>query len=531
MSYRSDAEAMRAALARTPNWSRARGALDDATLDSILTEAAKVAEAVIAPLDLPADRIGAVFADGRVRVPEAYHAAFDALAEGGWMGLEVAEEHGGMGMPLALYAATGPLFDRACPAFNMAVVSTRSAALLLTDWAAPEIRDDWVPALAAGERSATICISEPGAGSDVGRIRTRAVPQADGSWRVSGQKIWISFGDHDLRDRIGHCLLARTGEVPGTRGLSLFLVERGPGVTCERIEEKMGLHGSPTCALRFEDAPARLIGEEGRGLPQMFSMIRHMRLSVACQGLGGALKCYDVAERHARDRRQGGNPKEPPVAIVTHPDVRRQLIEMKSAIDLYRLALLETACAADLSAADEDLARFTAWMLPLIKNFGAELAFDTAAKAILVLGGSGFTKDYTLEQSLRDARVYAIYEGTTGMQGQDFFLRQTLGDGGKGLNAFLARARAECAPHPAALAVVEDFAAFIARAAAEPDRERQAWMADAVFRAGWVAVQAWLSCRIAGTQEAAHFLAAAPAVLAFHIARAGAPVAGVPAGD
>jgi len=524
VTYRQDAEAMRDALSRTPNWSRARGALDDETLDSILTEAAKVAEEVVAPLDVIADREGARYLDGRVRVPAPYHPAFDTLAEGGWMGLEVSEDLGGMGMPLALYAATGPMFDRACPAFNMAVVSTRSAALLLTDWAAPEIRDDWVPALAAGQRSATICISEPGAGSDVGRIRTRAVPQPDGTWKVSGQKIWISFGDHDLRDRIGHCLLARTGDAPGTRGLSLFLVERGPGVTCERIEEKMGLHGSPTCALRFEDAPARLIGEEGRGLPQMFSMIRHMRLSVACQGLGAALKCYDVAEQHAQDRRQGGNPKEPPVPIITHPDLRRQLIEMKSAIDLYRLALLEAACAADLSGEDEDLARFTAWMLPLIKNFGAELAFDTAAKSILVLGGSGFTKDYPLEQTLRDARVYAIYEGTTGMQGQDFFLRQTLGDGGKGLGVFLTRARAECAAHPEALAVIEDFASFIARAASEPDRERQAWMADGVLRAGWVAVQAWLSCRIAGTPEARHFLAAAPAQLDLHIAKAEAPM-------
>ncbi|MCB1389783.1 MAG: acyl-CoA dehydrogenase family protein, partial [Rhodobacteraceae bacterium] len=492
MSYRADADALLDALARTPNWARARGELDDATVSSILTEAAKLAETVISPLDMPADRQGAVFENGRVRVPEAYHAAYDALAEGGWMGLEVVEELGGMGMPLALYAATGPQFDRACPAFNMAVVSTRSAALLLTDWAAPEIRNDWVPALAAGERCATICISEPGAGSDVGRIRTRAERRPDGTWRVSGQKIWISFGDHDLRDRIGHCLLARTGDQPGTRGLSLFLVERGPGVTCERIEEKMGLHGSPTCALRFEEAPARLIGEEGRGLPQMFSMIRHMRLSVACQGLGTAAKCLDVAATHAAERRQGGNPKEPPVAIVSHADVRRQLIEMKSAVDLFRLALVETACAADLSAVDEDLARFTAWMLPLIKNFGAELAFDTAAKAILVLGGSGFTKDYTLEQSLRDSRVFAIYEGTTGMQGQDFFLRQTLGDGGKALGVFLARARAECAEHPAALAVIEDFAALMARSMAEPDRERQGWMADAMLRAGWVAVQAWL---------------------------------------
>lgn len=523
MTYRSDVDAMLDALSRTPNWARARGALDDETVASVLTEAAKLAEGVVAPLDLPADREGAVFDAGRVRVPAAYHPAFDALAEGGWLGLEQAEEFGGMGMPLTLFAAANPLFERAAPAFMMAVGGTRSAALLLAEWAEPAIRDDWVPALVAGERCATICISEPGAGSDVGRIRTRAERDGDG-WRVSGQKIWISFGDHDLRERIGHCLLARTNDAPGTRGLSLFLVERGPGVTCERIEEKMGLHGSPTCALLFDNAPARLIGEEGRGLPQLFTMIRHMRLTVACQGLGTALKCLDVATTHAQDRRQGGNPKAPPVAIIDHPDVRRQLLALKSRIDLYRLALLEAATSADLSAGEPDLARLNAWLLPLVKNFGAELAFDTAGKAIMVLGGSGFTRDYPLEQALRDSRVFAIYEGTTGMQGQDFFLRQTLGDGGAALGLFLTRARAEARDHPAQARVIEDFAAFMAQAMAEPDRARLEGMADSVLRAGWVAVQAWLSCRIADTPEAAFFVAGARAELAYHAATATAPL-------
>lgn len=523
MTYRKDADAMIDALARTPDWARARGAVDDSTLDAILTEAAKVAEGVVAPLDVPADRIGARLEAGRVRVPEIYHAAFDALAEGGWLGLEHPEAFGGMGMPLAVFAAVNPLFERAAPAFMMSVGGTRSAALLLAEWADADLRDDWVPALVAGQRTATICISEPGAGSDVGRIRTRAEPDGAGGWRVSGQKIWISFGDHDLRARIGHCLLARTGDAPGTRGLSLFLVERGPGVSVERIEEKMGLHGSPTCALRFEDAPARLIGAEGRGLAQLFTMIRHMRLTVACQGLGTALKCLDIATMHAEERRQGGDPKAPPVPINTHPDVRRQLIEMKSRIDLFRLAFMQVACAADLSGQDEGLARLTAWMLPLIKNFGAELAFDTAGKAILVLGGSGFTKDYALEQALRDSRVFAIYEGTTGMQGQDFFLRQTLGDGGAGLAAFLNRARAEAAPFPEAAAVIDAFAAFTARAMAETDRTRQAWMADAVMRAGWVAVQVWMACRIWDSPEARHRMANAGAELALHIAAAEAP--------
>ncbi|MEZ5752491.1 MAG: acyl-CoA dehydrogenase family protein [Paracoccaceae bacterium] len=458
-----------------------------------------------------------------MQVPAVYHTAFDTLAEGGWLGVEHPDESGGMGMPLSVFAALNPLFERASPAFMMAIGGTRSAALLLAEWAAPEIRDDWVPALISGERCATICISEPGAGSDVGRIRTRAERDGD-QWRVSGQKIWISFGDHDLRTRIGHCLLARTGTEPGTRGLSLFLVERGPGVTCDRIEEKMGLHGSPTCSLQFDRAPARLIGAEGRGLSQLFTMIRHMRLTVACQGLGLALRCHDIAATHAQDRRQGGNPKEPPVPIIQHPDVRRQLLAMKSKIDLYRLAFLESATAADLSAQDPALARFNAWMLPLIKNFGAELGFDTAGKAILVLGGAGFTRDYPIEQALRDSRVFAIYEGTTGMQGQDFLLRQTVGDGGQALDLFLQRARAECADLPEQLAVIERFADFMALTLAEPDPARLAAMADGAMRAAWVAVQAWMSARIADTPEAAFFIAQAEAELALHIAAARAPI-------
>jgi alkylation response protein AidB-like acyl-CoA dehydrogenase len=522
VTFQSDADAMLDALARTPNWARVPNAPDAPTLRAILTEAAKLAQSVIAPLDSEGDRIGAVFTKGHVRMPPAFHPAFDTLAQGGWLGLEHPERFGGMGMPLCVFAAANPLFERAAPAFMMSVGGTRSAALLLAEWAPPDLRDDWVPALVAGERCATICISEPGAGSDVGRISTRAV-QAGNDWRVSGQKIWISFGDHDLRDRIGHCLLARSNDAPGTRGLSLFLVERGPGVTCERIEEKMGLHASPTCALRFEDAPARLIGQEGRGLAQLFTMIRHMRLTVACQGLGTALKCLDAATTHAQERRQGGDPKAPPVPIITHPDVRRQLLALKSRIDLYRLALIEVATAADLSAQDEGLARFAGWALPLIKNFGAELAFDVAAQSILVLGGAGYTRDYPLEQALRDSRVFAIYEGTTGMQAQDFFLRQTLGDGGAALAGFLARARAETMACPDAHAVIDDFASFMAQACTETDRARQDWMADAVLRAGWVAVQAWMAARMADTPEARHFLATARAQLALHVAAAQAP--------
>lgn len=521
MTYSDNAAAMAAALSVTPDWPRVAGDLDAETVSAILTEAAKVAEGTIAPLNPVSDREGATFSDGKVSVPAAYRPAYDGMAEGGWLGLEHSEDFGGMGMPLTVFAAVNPLFEQACPAFMMSAGGSRAAALLLADWADDELKADWVPALIAGERCATICISEPEAGSDVGRTRTRAEKDGDG-WRVSGQKIWISFGDHDIRERIGHCMLARTGDAPGTRGLSLFFVERGEGVTCARIEEKLGLHGSPTCALQFDNAPARLIGEEGRGLPQLFTMIRHMRLTVATQGLGLALASYAVAQDHAEQRRQGGDPKAPPVPIIEHPDVQRQLLAMSSRIDLFRLSLLEAACTADLSAEEPDLARLNAWMLPLVKNFGGEMAFDTAHAAIQVLGGAGFTKDYPVEQYLRDARVFTIYEGTTGMQGQDFLLRQSLADDGRALDLFLSRARAECEGHAAQLAVIDRFAAFASDVRKIEDRDRLLAMADAFLRAGWVSVQAWLSVRIANSEAAAFFMKTALAELELHIAAAGA---------
>jgi alkylation response protein AidB-like acyl-CoA dehydrogenase len=519
MGFAENADSMQTAIRATPGWDALRGDIDDDDLAAILGEAARVAEEIIAPLNTIGDRVGARFTDGRVHVPVEYRDAYRALAEGGWIGLEHDPELGGQGMPLTLFVAVNQLFERASPAFMMAPGGSRAAARLLTEWADEDTRADWVPALLSGAATATICISEPEAGSDVGRIRTRAVASENG-WRVSGQKIWISFGNHDIIPRIGHCVLARTSDAPGTRGLSLFLVEAGPGVTTLRIEEKLGLHGSPTCALGFDDAPAVLVGEEGRGLPQLFTMIRHMRLMVACQGLGTAQGCYDAALSHAMDRRQGGDPKAPAVPIIRHADVRRQLDEMKSAIDLFRLALVETAVASDLGRDDPGMARRSALMLPLVKNFGAELGFETAGLAIMVLGGSGFTTDYPVEQALRDSRVFAIYEGTTGMQAQDFVLRQCLADDGTALESLLDSAAAETRDLPEAADIVERFRNFFTSEVKPAGRAAQLAMAEPVMRAGWLAVQAWMCTRMAAAPEAETFLSVAGPSLDREIARA-----------
>lgn len=519
MSFSDNATRMLDALRATPGWERARGDLDDGDVTAILTEAARLAEDTVAPLNAISDRIGARLASGRVRVPPEYRAVYKALGDGGWIGLEQSPECGGQGLPLSVFVAVNQLFERAAPAFMMAAGGSRAAARLLTEWADETTRSDWVPALLAGDATATICISEPEAGSDVGRIRTRAEHGSDG-WRVTGQKIWISFGDHDMGQRIGHCLLARTGDVPGTRGLSLFLVPKGPGVETLRIEEKLGLHGSPTCALSFSDAPATLVGEQGRGLPQLFTMIRHMRLMVACQGLGAAQACLDAARDHAETRRQGGNPAEPAVAIIRHADVRRQLADLETGIELFRLALAEAAVSADLADADPAMARRSGLLLPLVKNFGAELGFESAAKAVLVLGGSGYTRDYPVEQALRDARVFAIYEGTTGMQAQDFLLRQCLANEGRGLLDVLDTASQETTSFPEAAAVIDRFRRHFLADVMPADNAARLAMAEPVMRAGWIAVQAWMSTRIPGSVAHRTFLATALPALEREVARA-----------
>ncbi|WP_193081585.1 acyl-CoA dehydrogenase family protein [Pseudooceanicola spongiae] len=503
---RSDDQQRRtlAALRATPGWAQvcaARDDVDDEVAEAILQAAGALTDAVLAPLNPVADREGCRIKAGRVRVPEAYHAAFRAVAEGGWMGLDLPEALGGSGLPITLHAAAGQIFDTGCPALNMATGASRAAAVLLAERAPEALAALWVPDLIAGKRSATICISEPGAGSDVGRITTKAVQGGDGLWRVSGQKIWISFGDHDLTPVIGHCLLARTGEGAGTRGLSLFLVpsvrEDGAdnGVTALRLEEKMGLHGSPTCAMEFAGSEAVLLGEAGRGLVQLFTMIELMRLQTGCQGLGAASRACDIAESYAEERLQGGAPDAPPVPIAVHADVRRQLGAMRGATEVLRVAVLEIACAMDkarIGGGDE--AALVGYLLPLIKAFGAEIGFNVVNAGIQVLGGAGYTADWPLEQSLRDTRVLAIYEGTTGMQGIDFLERQLIRNRA-GFDAFLARAEGP---------VIARFAALAETLLGCTDSEKRLAAADDWLRAGWLALTCWLAPRVAGYDRTAH---------------------------
>ena len=518
MSFADQAERTLGALASTPGWrllQEARPDCDDGTVAEILGQAAGFSGRVLAPLNGIGDRQGARLVDGRVKTPDGFIDAFRDYAKAGWLAVDLPERHGGQGLPLTVHAACAPLFERGCVALMMAAGSSRAAAHLLAETAGEDLAGEWVPKLAAGEWAATICISEPDAGSDVGRIRTRA-EQSDDSWQISGQKTWISFGDHDLTDRIGHCLLARTGREAGTKGLSLFLVPStidglNNRVTVDRIEDKMGLHGSPTCALLFERSHGWLIGSEGKGLPQLFRMIELMRLQTACQGLGLASASADIAERYAQERRQGGDAERPAVPISDHPDVRRQLRVMRTRTEVLRLAVLELASAMDLVRLEPSPDRrreaddFCAWMLPLIKNFGAGAGFDVTNSAIQVLGGAGYTRDWPLEQYLRDARVMTIYEGTTGMQALDFLTRRLWRDEGRGCRAFLKRARGELAAlrehHPQevrdALAVLDEFQASAEVMMSLRERPDEAfYRANDYFDAGWAALSAWLTLRL-----------------------------------
>jgi alkylation response protein AidB-like acyl-CoA dehydrogenase len=412
-------------------------------IEAILDQAARFAADRLEMLNASGEITPPTIVDGRVDMGENYRAVWREFASGGWMTLDLPAEFGGQALPLAVALAVQEIFDRHCCAFGMLPVPIRSAVRLIDTYASPEIREEWLPKLLFGEWGATICISETGAGSDVSRMTTTAQQNGDGTWSITGEKQWISFGSHDLTNQIGHCLLART---QGAKGLSLFLVPDridglSNGVFVRSLERKLGLHLSPTCAMGFEGAQGHLLGEEGRGLAQMFVMIANMRMSVGAMGLGMASGAADVALAYARERVQGGK------AIIAHADVERQLLDQQASVELLRGLVYMAAIQSDLgrteteAEARSEAAVLAQWLLPIVKTLGGETAFNVASGAIQVLGGAGYTQDWPVEQVLRDARVLTIFEGTTGMQAIDLLHRRLWKDEGRGLQAFLRAAR------------------------------------------------------------------------------------------
>jgi alkylation response protein AidB-like acyl-CoA dehydrogenase len=431
--------------------------VDRDVVRSVLVEGAKFAEQVLSPTNAAGDAVGARLEDGRVEFPPGYAAAYAQYARDGWLGLDLPASIGGQGLPHVVQAAFAEMTNGANMAFSMLPVTLRAAARLLIEHGGDELLRRHGSGLADGSCAATIAITEPDAGSDVGRLKTLAVPQPDGSYRLQGTKIFISNGDHELAPQIIHMVLARTPDAsPGTRGISLFLVPRNVdggrnAVRVVRLEQKMGLKGSPTCVLAFEGATGYRIGAEGRGLQQMFAMVNTMRLEVAIQGVGIAGAATARAVRYAHERAQGGAPDRSPSPIVEHPDVRRMLLTMRARTEAIRALTLETALQLDRAEHHTDAAEraralgLAQWLLPICKAWSSDTGFEVANLAIQVHGGLGYVKDAGVEQYLRDVRVASIYEGTNGIQSIDMLHRKLVGDGGTRQREWVARIRADLA--------------------------------------------------------------------------------------
>ena len=376
---------------------------------------ATFAEQEIAPLDAPGDRQGCRLENGRVRMPGGFARVYQDYAAMGWPGLTVPESHGGQGLGPVMLAVTSEIFSGACHSVQMVTGLVPGAVRTLQRFGTDDQQARYLPSLATGETLATMCLTEPEAGSDLCRIRCRAVAKGDG-WAITGEKIFISGGDQDLSDRILHLVLARTSD-DGLRGLSLFLCpsETAQGarnaVTVTRVEDKMGLHASPTCQMEFDGAEAELIGRPGDGLKAMFTMMNHARLDVALQGVAHAARARDIAAAYAAERGQGRKPDGEPAVLADHADVQRMLDEMDR-LALGGRAVAHLALVTMERGDDPDLVEF---LTPVAKVFCTEAGMHAAELGTQVLGGYGYLREYRLEQTYRDARITAIYEGANGI--------------------------------------------------------------------------------------------------------------------
>jgi alkylation response protein AidB-like acyl-CoA dehydrogenase len=406
----------------------------------ILDHFARFAEDVIAPIDELGDQEGCKIENGRVRMPTKFRAAYQAYVEQGWQSISLAEEFGGQGAPATVCGAISEILTGACHSFQMVTGLVPGAARLIAQFGTDDQRQNWLPKLASGSHLATMCLTEPQAGSDLSDIRTVASKQEDGRWVLNGEKIFISGGDQDLSDEILHLVLARTGtREDGVRGLTLFLCPSDIGdagrnaVTFTRIEEKMGLHASPTCQLAFEGATATPIGPIGKGLMCMFTMMNHARLDVALQGVAHATRAHHIAQSYAAERKQGRDRNTGQlISIDQHHDVARMLarqdmLAMTGRLMAYKnFALMETGTNSDLIE----------FLTPICKSFCTDAGVEAAQIGIQVLGGYGYLREYRVEQTLRDARICQIYEGTNGIHALTLAGRLTRHKHGASAKAF-----------------------------------------------------------------------------------------------
>lgn len=439
-------------------------------IDTVIGEGGRFCQEVLAPLNRSGDEEGCTrHADGSVTTPAGFKEAYRQFTEAGWGTLSHPEEFGGQGMPHVLGFALEEFISSANQAFGMYPGLTNGAVSALLAKGSPEQQAMYLPKMISGEWSGTMNLTEPQCGTDLGLIRTKAEPQADGSYAITGTKIFISAGEHDLTENIIHLVLAKLPGAPeSTKGISLFVVPKflldesgNPGernaVVCGSIEEKMGIHGNSTCLLNYDGAKGWLVGEENKGLAAMFIMMNAARLGVGVQGLSQAEVAYQNAVAYAKDRRQGraltgpadANAKADPILV--HPDVRRMLMDAKAFTEAMRALCLWGALLVDLShkaATEEDRREadlLIGLLTPVIKGYGTDKGFEVAVNMQQVFGGHGYIREWGMEQYVRDARIAQIYEGTNGIQAMDLCGRKLAQGGGAGIQAFFKYVADECA--------------------------------------------------------------------------------------
>jgi alkylation response protein AidB-like acyl-CoA dehydrogenase len=439
---------------------------DAENVEMVLDEALKISQEQMAPCNEDGDRIGAQYADGKVTLPESFKPVYRTICEGGWIGLLAGAEYGGMGLPEMVGTAVNEFFNGSNVSLSLTLMLTRGAGAMIEGFGTDDQKALFVEKLYSGEWTGTMCLTEAQAGSDVGASTTKAVKQDDGSYSITGEKIFITGGDHDLAENIIHLVLARTPDAPvGTKGLSLFIIPKirvNPDGTLgepndiftNNIEEKMGIHGSPTCTLVFgqnNGCQGFLLGEELQGMKLMFHLMNAARIDVGLQGLAAAGTAHQQALGYAHERLQSRhwkelkNPEAPQVPIIEHPDVRRMLLSSKAYTEAMRALLYQTSHYTDMShlTEGEESERYHSYvemLTPICKAWCSEWGMQVTHWCLQVYGGYGYTKEYPAEQIMRDAEIACIYEGTNGIQALDFVARKLPMNNGQTIRELLGMA-------------------------------------------------------------------------------------------
>ncbi len=431
-------------------------------ISAILEEAAKIAENLISPINQSGDQEGCKCVDGVVTTPEGFREAYAHYIAGGWAGLTGEIDFGGQGMPKLLSSPIEEMFFGANSSFALYAILNTGATLTLSEHASEVLKQRFLPKMYEGRWTGTMCLTEPHAGTDLGMIRTKAVPQADGSYRITGTKIFITAGEHDLTENIIHLVLAKLPDAPaGPKGISLFVVPKNGldnegslsgqhnGVFCGAVEHKMGIKGSATCVMNFDGAQGWLVGELNHGLSNMFTMMNYERLSMGLQSNGLADSSYQTAAAYARERIQGRSPTGPQQPegeadpILVHPDVRRMLLTMRANIMAGRALSMYAALQLDISRFHPDLDqrqnadKLVALLIPVAKAYCSDRGFEMCVTGQQILGGHGYVAEWGVEQNVRDARIAQIYEGANGIQALDLMGRKTVRENGELLAVLL----------------------------------------------------------------------------------------------